>query len=417
MHPNTFGFTLLWITFVVFICPAKADESLSIEVGLAELPLRQFVENTLENNLRLKAARMALVSQTSIRDAESQPSYNPDFVLDAEDATSQTRAIGVSQTLDWSGKRKARAQVADLNLRYAETEFLSLRQSFTVELLSGLTTYQINRARYELVLERLQLMNDLVDLAQNRFDAGDISQVELDLVKLAATKVRNNSVTIQAESLEAQEAVRGLTPNTDKAEWPSLPSSIPELPGNTDLDMLVHQLPEFRLAELYVQINESLTELRRTERKPDPTLSVTGGQEDDELAVGFNLTIPLFVRNSFKHEVSAAKAERDESQLMASDVLHRARVRLEISTERFSILRFAWVDWESTSEKNLSRPVDQLQRLWEKGELTTTDYVVQLTETLEVRESALELNESLWQAWFDWLKASGQIDAWLGVDS
>ena len=417
MHPNTFGFTLLWIAFVVFIGPAKADESISIEVGLAEVPLRQFVENTLESNLRLKAARMALASKKSIRDAESQPSYNPDFILNTEDATSQTRAIGVSQTLDWSGKRKARTQVADLNLRYAETEFLSLRQSFTVELLSGLTTYQIKRARYELVLERLHLMNDLVNLAQKRFDAGDISQVELDLVKLAATKVRNNSVTIQTESLEAQEAVRVLTPNIDKTAWPSLPSSIPKLPRNTDLDMLVHQLPEFRMAELYVQINESLTELRRIERKPDPTLSITGGQEDDELAVGLNLTIPLFVRNSFKHEVSAAKAERDESQLMASDVLHRARVRLEISTERFSILRFAWVDWESTSEKSLSRPVDQLQRLWEKGELTTTDYVVQLTETLEVRESALELKESLWQAWFDWLKASGQIDAWFALDS
>lgn len=417
MHPKTYGFTLLWITFVIFIGPAKADESISIEVGLAELPLRQFVASTLEKNLRLRAARMALASKKSVRDAESQPIYNPDFILDTEDATSQTRAIGVSQTLDWSGKRKARSQIADLNLRFAETEFLSLRRSFTTELLSGLATYQIYCARYELVLERLQLMNDLVDLAQNRFNAGDISQVELDLVKLAATKVRNNSVTIQAERLQAQEAVRVLTPHVDKTEWPSLPSSIPKLPRYTDLDMLVQQLPELQLAELNVQINESLTELRRTERKPDPTLSVTGGQEDDELAVGLNLTIPLFVRNSFKHEVSAAKAERDESQLMASDVLHRARVRLEISTERFSILRFAWVDWESTSEKSLSRPVDQLQRLWEKGELTTTDYVVQLTETLEVRESALELKESLWQAWFDWLKASGQIDAWFALDS
>jgi cobalt-zinc-cadmium efflux system outer membrane protein len=42
------------------------------------------------------------------------------------------------------------------------------------------------------------------------------------------------------------------------------------------------------------------------------------------------------------------------------------------------------------------------------------DYFGQLGQTIDVRESALDLHEQVWQAWFEWLRASGQVDAWLG---
>ena len=39
---------------------------------------------------------------------------------------------------------------------------------------------------------------------------------------------------------------------------------------------------------------------------------------------------------------------------------------------------------------------------------------MQLNATLDVQVSALALRETLWRAWFEWLWASGQVDAWLG---
>jgi cobalt-zinc-cadmium efflux system outer membrane protein len=56
-----------------------------------------------------------------------------------------------------------------------------------------------------------------------------------------------------------------------------------------------------------------------------------------------------------------------------------------------------------------------LWRLWEAGELSTTEFLVQLRQTLDTRESALELRETLWRAWLEWLIASGQIESWLGT--
>ena len=417
MHLRILSFIPLWVTLLAFNTTINADDASPSEVGQADLTLRQFVKGILDTNPRVKAARTALLSDKATRDAETQPLYNPDFTLNAEDSDSLSRTIGISQTLDWSGKRKARSQVADSNLLYAETEFQAIRRAFVVELLNGLASYQIGTARHALVLERQSFMNDLVDLAQSRFEAGDISRVELDLVKLAAMSVRMRSASVESNNLKARQVVQVLTLQTHKDNWPSLPEDIPNLPENIDSDMFVQQLPEVLMAKLSVQINDSIANLRRSERRPDPTVSLKGGKEDDELAIGLNVTIPLFVRNSFKHEVSAAEAERTESELIAHDVLQRARIRIENTAERFAVLRSAWVDWRSTSEESLTRPLDQLHPLWEKGELTTTDYVIQLTEILVVRENALDLNESLWQAWFEWLLVSGQIDVWLGLDT
>lgn len=416
MHKKIVGVAVLCAIFLPVNSSSSADEGVSQQLGHASLQLRQFVVDVLDANPSIKAARMSLVAKRAVRDAGSQPLYNPDFTLSAEDSAASVRSAGISQTIDWYGKRKARAQIAEFELLLAESEFQTFRRSLVSELLQGLAQNQIGLERHAVVLERQELMDELANIAQSRLEAGDISQVDLDLVKLAASNARIHAVGVRAKQLESLRTIQSLTGPSFLGNWPSLPEAVPELPKNLDIEELVLQLPEVQLAKLSVQRNDSLTKLSRAERRPDPTVTLEGGKEDSEQLVGLSVTIPLFVRNSFRHEVDSYQAETTASELRADDVQHRARVHLTIATERLDLLRSALFDWETTSEKSLSRPVEQLQQLWEKGELTTSDYVVQLSETLSVRESALDLRESVWLAWFEWLLASGQIDAWLGVN-
>lgn len=416
MHLHIKGLMLLWITAGVITESSSTEESAASALEQADLSLRQFVEDVVATNPRIKAARISLTSEQGRRAAAAQPLYNPDFDFDVESTDVLYGTVGINQQFDWHGKRNARSETANLNMLVAEVEFQALRQAFVVDLLIGLAGYHIGRTRYDLVQERQQLMNDLVNRAQSRFEAGDISQVELNLVELAAINVRMRSAQVQVKQLQAQKTLQKLTPNTNMALWPELPDDIPELPKDTDKNLALEQLPAVQIANFRVETNGSLVELRRRERRPDPTVSLKGGQDDEEFLVGLSINIPLFVRNSYRYEVEVALAERSESQLIADDVLHRTRVDLENSTVQLRVLRAAWDDWQATRQESLSSPVDQLQRLWETGELSTTEYVVQLTETLEVRESALDLRETLWQAWFQWLLASGSIDAWIGVE-
>ena len=42
---------------------------------------------------------------------------------------------------------------------------------------------------------------------------------------------------------------------------------------------------------------------------------------------------------------------------------------------------------------------------------------MQLNQTLDAAMNALELRREFWRSWFEWLDASGQTDAWLGLDT
>jgi cobalt-zinc-cadmium efflux system outer membrane protein len=381
----------------------------------ADPTLIQFVQSVVESNPRVQAARAAVEASGAFRDAASRPLYNPELSIDAENTDIETRTLGISQTLDWGGKRKARTAVAESDRLVVEAEYLAARWDVTIELLDGLAQHQTGVERDALAKSRRQLMDEFAALAQRRFDAGDLARVELDLAQLASTDARIQKATAGAGLAEARQAVRNLTPRSAAAQWPTLPDALPALPkGAEDPRSLVLALPEVLAARREVETADAVVELRRRERRPDPTLSLTGGDEDGESLVGVNVTIPLFVRNRFSHEVTAALAERSEAQRLSDDVMQRAYARLVSAAERYELSRGAWGDWASTGQASLTRQTEQLKRLWQAGELSTTDYLVQLTTTLDVQESALDLREALWQAWFEWLWASGQVDAWLG---
>jgi len=395
---------------------AYAAEPDTFTLAQADPDLTRFVHSVVETNPRVQAAGAALEAGGAYRDAAARPLYNPELSFDAENAEVKTRAIGISQTFDWGGKRLARTSVAEADQLVTEAQYLTARWAVTIELLDGLAGHQAGTERHQLASARTQLMDDFVALAKRRFDAGDINQVEFDLARLAATDARIQRATAGADLAEARQSVRNLTPRAPVTEWPPLPKAMPSLPsGAGDTQSLVLALPDVLAVRRQVTSADAMVELRRRERKPDPTVSVAGGDENGDTLIGVNVSIPLFVRNRFNHEVTAAMAERSQAQQIANDVMQRAHARLISAAERYELTRSAWGDWELTGQTSLTRQTEQLQTLWEAGELSTTDYLVQLRQTLDVQTSALDLREALWRAWFEWLAASGQVDAWLSL--
>ena len=118
--------------------------------------------------------------------------------------------------------------------------------------------------------------------------------------------------------------------------------------------------------------------------------------------------------NSFSYELTASYEQHQQSQNLADDALRRAQSRLTGTLERYRITHTAWTDWENTGQLNLQQQGDELRRLWESGELSSTDYLVQVTQTINSQDSALDLRRALWLAWFDTISASNLIDQWLG---
>ena len=286
----------------------------------ASVALTRFVQAVVDSNYRVQAARAGLEASSALRDAAARPLYNPELSLEAENAQARIRILSISQTLDWGGKGKASTAVAELDRLIAEVEYLDARWMVAVDLLNGLAQYQTGVERNRLAQTRQQLMEEFAMLAQRQFEAGELDQLEFDQALLSLTEARIQKAMTAADLAEARQAVYSLGPRIPEAQWPSLPEKLPEIiEQGADTQALVQALPGVVAARHRVDMADAVVSLRRRERRPDLTLSLTGGYEDGERLIGLGLSIPLPIRNRFAHEVIAARAERVQARQLAED--------------------------------------------------------------------------------------------------
>ena len=382
--------------------------------------LRQLIGKTLDNNPGVQAARAAVeAAEARVRGAD-RPLYNPELEVDAEQAETRTGTLGLSQAIDWADKRGARTEVAGAELDRVRAEYAAVRQQLAGELLGALGRYHTAADLQRLAQQRLELMQRFLDLAEKRRQAGDLNQVELDLARLAHTQATLQLSRTASDLAEAGQALAAVS-GEPRRDWPALPQDLPALDG-VDADALLTNLPALRAQQARVGTARATVTLRTRERRPDPTVGVRAGQErafrnssDADYGVaGLTLSIPLYVRNSFRAEVQAAGAELTQAEQSLQDNYRRARAQLLSAADRYRLSRGAWQAWLRTGQASLGSQVSLLERIWQAGEMSTADYLVQLNQTLDTRGDALDVQGRLWTAWADWLVASGQADTWLG---
>ena len=374
--------------------------------------LPAFVSRILQDNPRLQAARSAVDAAQARTRGAAKPLYNPELELDAETAEGDTASLGITQAIDWADKRGARQGIAAFETEAARAEFEATRQQLTTELLAALGRYHSAEALDRLARQRADLMQRFLALAERRRQAGDLNQVELDLARLAHTQARLQQAQASAERTDAEQALVAVTGAAPRQDWPALPERLPE-PVSFDAQKLLDALPALQVQRARIAAAQSTVTLRQREQRPDPSLGLRGGREGSDNLVGLSLSIPLYVRNDFRAETQAANAQLIEAQQTGQDAYRRAQASLTSAAARYRLTHAAWAAWEHSGQPSLSSQLALLERLWQAGELSTTDYLLQLNQTLETRASALELHGQLWRSWFDWLAASGQFDGWL----
>jgi hypothetical protein len=113
----------------------------------------------------------------------------------------------------------------------------------------------------------------------------------------------------------------------------------------------------------------------------------------------------------------AAISAKSKIEADADTVTRLARADLTVSLLRFSTMRDAWVDWEKVSSVSLNTQTKVLNRLWEARELSMGEFLLQYRQTLEAQRTAVELRQTLWESWIDFIRQSNQVEHWLTTAS
>jgi cobalt-zinc-cadmium efflux system outer membrane protein len=101
---------------------------------------RALIEHFLAEHPAVQAAQADLERAQARARALGQPLFNPELKLEYEDSTDITKSIGVNQTFDWNGKRRARDRAGAESMRIASAALATARQELLAELLDKLTS-------------------------------------------------------------------------------------------------------------------------------------------------------------------------------------------------------------------------------------------------------------------------------------
>ena len=354
-------------------------------------------------------------------DAASRPLYNPEVEVNADDeGPDRTLTMEMSMPIDLSGKRAARSDVARATLDATTAAAQLRRRDFAQGWVTAWASRVTADRRVSLGAQRVELLDRFADLAERQFRAGDISRLDRDLALLARDEAAADQASLLAERASAEEAERRLG-GDPAGSRPSItsPAMLPPL-GSYSAD--VEALPEWALAQSSAEAARAAVLTAERDRIADPTLKLRGGSIDlgdgrRDGMYGLSISMPLFVRNSFRAEVLAAKAD---ARAAAAD-LERVKIELGARADRaradYAAVREAWLRWHRSPATNVDERAALLERLWRAGELSTSDYLLQLDQTLDTALAGAALDGRLWITCTDYLAATGRLEAWLGVDA
>jgi cobalt-zinc-cadmium efflux system outer membrane protein len=317
------------IMFVLTSVPALADQR--------RLSMSQAVEYSLQNNGEIRSLR----EEKGIREADRTRAGllpNPAFDFEADTGALNGRSadsslsFGVSQELLLLGKRDKRLAVAERELEIYGWQLADRERILREEVKTVFYETLLTAKRIDLADRAIELNSQLLDVTGERLKAGDIPELEMNLVKVELA--RSEGVRIDAARLldQSQAKLRTLMglPDGESPDWAgSLDAEDPMTKTPADLKRHAKEnRPDLRVLEAERRRGDADVLLAQAERMPNPTAGLAvirdttaideaGGGEGKDTAytVGlrFSMPIPLFDNN--KAGVQEARARRNSAEI------------------------------------------------------------------------------------------------------
>ena len=410
-------FCALWVGIALMATPMAQSQDSTSTLQQSSRPLVvEFAKGVLANHPGIAAAKAELDAAKARAKGAGRALYNPEVEAGYENAASTSTSVGISQTLDMSGKRKARTATGLADVMAAKAALELVRKSLLANVLEALAVHQSAFEHLQLTASKVRLARDFLTLSQKRKTAGDLSESELLTARLALSQAMAEQSRAKGDLSRARERLAAIA-GMPRDVWPFMVGT-PQGAMLQSWSGELGQLPEMRLVRAQSDSFRTRILLADKMRKADPTLGLSLGQESNGLGgnatlFGIRLSIPLQIRNSYSESVNAARAEAVSAEANARKMRQRVEARLNATTERYLASASAWQDWQDVGAADLDAQRTLLKTLWEAGELNAVSYLIQLNQTFDAQAAAIDLKGALWRSWFDWLDASNSATSWL----
>jgi len=406
--------TVLWIICLISF-PNLVAETEDREI----LTLEQCILiATSQNPMVLSSQQQYQAALARIHQAKAfeQPSLDFDSDLQPEFLDfkgSGESYIGISQALEFPGKRLLRGKIATRESK----EILQ-----DIELLKLDLVFQVKQAFYNLLLSQeklkyaqqdLELSQDFLKKAEVKFEAGDIAQVEVLRAKVEASKAANqlrvsqNEVTLAKAYLNFLMARKKYAPLEIRGE-------IRKQPVQLDLEILKSQALSFRPEIKRINLSIEREDLQKKQAYmsylPDFELGASRHWIEGEGTwwdFTISLPIPLFFWQPARGEIAETKANLQSLKNEWDHLINSISLEVEEAYTNAVAARNQIELFEKEIITQAQEVYDMMLFSFQEGEMGGI-------ELIDARRTLIEANKSYADALFNYNLALAALEKSIG---
>ena len=339
---------------------ARSDPANPGHERVQSLSLSRFLAAVAASNIDLAAQRYnVLIAQAQLAAARVSP--NPTLSVGTNrDTTNRNQptsySAGLTELVEVGGKRTFRTEAAVQNLLAASATVDDFFRNLRATAASAYVDAVVGQLTVQEKLRAYQSLNQLADLNQFRFTAGDLAEVDYNQARADALQARGDLYSSQSSSNANLYTLVQLLGKPGAA----LPQTVGRLeihPHRFDLNALLARAKERRpdviAARRAYQSAQASTRLARANRLPDVTGGVTYqiNQASNYYldptpsfnSVNLSLSVPLPLFNTYRGEYLAAlnTAAQAEKTLRSTELKAEVDVRGGLARYQAAIAQLA----------------------------------------------------------------------------
>lgn len=344
------------------------------------------------NNVPLQVAQKELQAQQLANGAELRlpdPEAEVAYLFGSPSTVPNRTNVSLTQTLDWGVLLGRRKQLSVANNQQSTLRFQQQWQQVMAQadgLLTQLVYY--NRLLNELQ-QRKALADELSALYQQKFNRGDLNQLELNKMQLNAAVSLAELTRAKADREQLLQQLQQLNGGKRIEVADTLyPQQGEALPPLSQFTAAVAAAPSVQLAQNGVTCSQAALRVAKAEALPQLTVGFQGEYIKQNnysgLSVGF--TLPLW--GNARRKVKQAEAEVLVQQLSVDDAKLQQTARIEQqyaqATTLLATAQQLTANLQQTSNAHL------LRRSLDLGQISLLDYLLELSFFYTARTAQLE---------------------------
>ena len=296
---------------------------------LCAMTLEEAVDNALKNNPELLAFRLESgVPQGQLERAKLPLIFNPllEGSMVKKGASSDPGAKGftdygvkLSQEFEIAGQRGVRIDVAQKGLSRTNQEIKNRERTLAYEVKGAFARALAGKKREELTREAVQLKEDLLGFTRIKFQAGQVSGLEVNLAEVEVSKTKRELLLATREYREARlslQRVVGMRPDEAFSVQGGLSTDLPVLPDRESLKKLAAtRRPDMKAASIEIARTTSAQRLVNRLALPNVTLAGFYDRDEERNTGGISLSVPFPFFDRKQAEKSEARVRAEQARL------------------------------------------------------------------------------------------------------